>query len=58
MAVYALGVFVQAQQPPQAPAPVPKLVKVTDDLYVIQTVNNTVAEIGQNGPNLSRRLGS
>lgn len=53
VAVYVLGVFVQAQQPPQAPAPVPKLVKVSDDLYVIQNVNNTVAEIGQNGGNVT-----
>jgi cyclase len=53
VAVYALGVLVQAQQPPQAPAPVPKLVKVSDDLYVIQNVNNTVAEIGQNGGNVT-----
>ena len=53
VAVYAVGVLVQAQQPPQAPAPVPKLVKVSDDLYVIQNVNNTVAEIGQNGGNVT-----
>ena len=53
VALYALGVLVQAQQPPQVPAPVPKLVKVSDDLYVIQNVNNTVAEIGQNGGNVT-----
>ena len=53
VALYAMGVLVQAQQPPQAPAPVPKLVKVSDDLYVIQNVNNTVAEIGQNGGNVT-----
>ena len=53
VALYALGVLVQAQQPAQAPAPVPKLVKVSDDLYVIQNVNNTVAEIGQNGGNVT-----
>jgi hypothetical protein len=58
VAVYALGVFVQASQPPQAPAPVPTLVKMTDDLYVIQNVNNTIAKIGQNGPTLSRRPSS
>jgi glyoxylase-like metal-dependent hydrolase (beta-lactamase superfamily II) len=28
-------------------------VKVSDDLYVIQNVNNTVAEIGQNGGNVT-----
>ena len=53
VALYAVGVLVQAQQPPQAPAPVPKLVKVSDDLFVIQNVNNTVAEIGQNGGNVT-----
>ena len=53
-ALYALGVFVQAQQPPAAaPAPLPRLVKVADDLYVIQNVNHTVAEIGQNGGNVT-----
>jgi glyoxylase-like metal-dependent hydrolase (beta-lactamase superfamily II) len=54
LALYALGVYVQAQQPAaQAPAPPPRLVKVADDLYVIQNVNNTVAEIGQNGGNVT-----
>jgi glyoxylase-like metal-dependent hydrolase (beta-lactamase superfamily II) len=54
LTLYGLGVFVQAQQPPaQAPAPLPRLVKVTDELYVIQNVNHTVGEIGQNGGNVT-----
>lgn len=54
LTLYALGVFVQAQQAPvQAPAPPPRLIKVADDLYVIQNVNHTVAEIGQNGGNVT-----
>jgi glyoxylase-like metal-dependent hydrolase (beta-lactamase superfamily II) len=41
-----------AQAPaPQTPAPLPTLVKVRDDVYVIQNVNHVVAEIGQNGGN-------
>jgi cyclase len=52
--LYALGVFVQAQQATaQAPAPLPRLIKVADDLYVIQNINHTVAEIGQNGGNVT-----
>ena len=52
--LYALGVFVQAQQATaQAPAPPPRLIKVADDLYVIQNINHTVAEIGQNGGNVT-----
>ena len=47
------GAFVRAQQPAGGPAPPPRLVKVADDLYVIQNVNHTVAEIGQNGGNVS-----
>lgn len=47
-----LGAVVRAQQAPAA-APPPRLVKVTDDLYVIQNVNHTVAEIGQNGGNVT-----
>jgi len=47
----ALGSFVQAQQVPAAPPP--RLVKVADDLFVIQNVNHTVAEIGQNGGNVT-----
>jgi glyoxylase-like metal-dependent hydrolase (beta-lactamase superfamily II) len=42
---------VQGQQGPAAPAP--RLIKVADDLYVIQNANHTVAEIGQNGGNVS-----
>ena len=52
--LYALGVFVQAQQATaQAPAPLPRLIKVADDLYVIQNINHSVAEIGQNGGNVT-----
>jgi glyoxylase-like metal-dependent hydrolase (beta-lactamase superfamily II) len=40
-----------AAQAPQTPAPPPALVKVRDDLFVIQNVNHVVAEIGQNGGN-------
>ncbi len=40
-----------APQAPQTPAPPPTLVKVRDDVYVIQNVNHVVAEIGQNGGN-------
>jgi glyoxylase-like metal-dependent hydrolase (beta-lactamase superfamily II) len=36
-------------QQPQAPSPM--LVKVRDDVYMIQNVNHVVAEIGQNGGN-------
>ena len=51
---YGLGIYVQAQQPPgAAPAPPPNLVKVANDLYVIQNANHTVAEIGQNGGNVT-----
>jgi glyoxylase-like metal-dependent hydrolase (beta-lactamase superfamily II) len=39
--------------PPAAPAPLPTLVKVKDDVYIIQNVNSTVAEIGQNGGNVT-----
>ena len=42
---------VAAAQAPQPPAPPPTLVKVRDDLFVIQNVNHVVAEIGQNGGN-------
>ena len=46
--------FMRAQTAGQpAPAPPPRLVKVADDLYVIQNANHTVAEIGQNGGNVS-----
>ena len=43
-------------QPGQAPAPpaeLPRLVKVKDDVYVIQNINNTVAEIGPFGGNVT-----
>jgi glyoxylase-like metal-dependent hydrolase (beta-lactamase superfamily II) len=40
-----------APQAPQTAAPPPTLVKVRDDVYVIQNVNHVVAEIGQNGGN-------
>ena len=54
LTLYALGVFVQAQQAPaQASAPPPRLIKVADDVYVIQNINHTVAEIGQNGGNVT-----
>ena len=49
-----------AQQPqvqtPAAPAPPPTLVKIRDDIYVIQNVNHIVAEIGQNGGNITLLL--
>jgi glyoxylase-like metal-dependent hydrolase (beta-lactamase superfamily II) len=41
----------QAPAPTQPPAPLPTLVKVRDDVFVIQNVNHVVAEIGQNGGN-------
>ena len=52
--LYALGVFVQAQQAPaQASALPPRLIKVADDVYVVQNINHTVDEIGQNGGNVT-----
>jgi glyoxylase-like metal-dependent hydrolase (beta-lactamase superfamily II) len=51
LAVGVLGAFVRAQQAP--PAPAPRLIKVADDLYVVQNANHTVAEIGQNGGNVT-----
>jgi glyoxylase-like metal-dependent hydrolase (beta-lactamase superfamily II) len=51
LAIGVLGAIVRGQQAPAAPAP--KLIKVADDLYVIQNANHTVAEIGQNGGNVS-----
>ena len=51
VAAGVLGAVVRGQQGPEAPAP--RLVKVADDLYVIQNANHTVAEIGQNGGNVS-----
>jgi len=47
----SLAISSFAQQPPAAPAPPPTLVKVRDDVYVVQNVNHVVAEIGQNGGN-------
>ena len=38
---------------PAASPELPRLVKVKDDVYVIQNVNNTVAEIGPNGGNVT-----
>ena len=51
LAIGVLGVLVRGQQGPAAPAP--RLIKVADDVYVIQNANHTVAEIGQNGGNVS-----
>jgi cyclase len=51
LALAVLGAIVRAQQGPAAPAP--RLIKVADDVYVIQNANHTVAEIGQNGGNVS-----
>jgi glyoxylase-like metal-dependent hydrolase (beta-lactamase superfamily II) len=51
LAMGVLGAIVRGQQGPAAPAP--RLIKVADDLYVIQNANHTVAEIGQNGGNVS-----
>jgi cyclase len=41
----------RGQQGPAAPAP--RLIKVAEDLYVVQNQNHTVAEIGQNGGNVT-----
>ena len=51
LVVGALGAIVRGQQGP--PAPPPRLLKVADDLYVIQNQNHTVTEIGQNGGNVT-----
>jgi len=40
-------------QPAPAPAELPRLVKIKDDVYVIQNVSNTVAEIGPFGGNVT-----
>jgi glyoxylase-like metal-dependent hydrolase (beta-lactamase superfamily II) len=37
----------------QPPAPPPNLIKVKDDIYVIQNANHVVSEIGQNGGNVT-----
>jgi cyclase len=39
--------------PPAAPSELPQLVKVKDDVYVIKNVNDTVAEIGPFGGNVT-----
>src|SRR5207253_10523482 len=56
--VFAVGALMvavlagaQTPAPAQAPVPPPTLVKVRDDVAVIQNVNHVVAEIGQNGGN-------
>jgi len=41
----------QGPAPSQLPAPPPALVRVRDDVFVIQNVNHLVSEIGQNGGN-------
>jgi cyclase len=51
IAAGVLGAVVRGQQGPAAPAP--RLIKVADDLYVVQNQNHTVAEIGQNGGNVT-----
>ena len=65
--VLVLGTFVHAQAPAgrqggapgqpgaaqAAPAPPPILVKLRDDVYTVQNVNPVVAEIGQNGGNVT-----
>jgi glyoxylase-like metal-dependent hydrolase (beta-lactamase superfamily II) len=57
-AAVALTAVVAAQAPPPPPAPPPALVKVVDDVYVVQNVNHFVAEIGQNGGNATILLTS
>ena len=57
-AAVALTAVVAAQTPPPPPAPPPALVKVVDDVYVVQNVNHVVAEIGQNGGNATILLTS
>lgn len=44
-------VVAQTPAPARAPAPPPTLVKVRDDVFIIQNVNHVVADIGQNGGN-------
>lgn len=52
VAMLMTGAAALAQQvSPPPPAPLPTLVKVRDDVFVIQNVNHVVAEIGQNGGN-------
>ncbi len=40
-------------QPAPAPTELPRLAKITDDVYVIRNVNDTVAEIGPFGGNVT-----
>src|SRR5881394_47898 len=47
----AAGEPQQAPAPAAAPPPLPRLVKLKDDVYVVQNVNSTGAEIGPNGGN-------
>jgi len=58
VAVAAIAAVAAAQTPAPTPAPPPTLVKVRDDVYVIQNVNHVVAEIGQNGGNATVLLTS
>lgn len=53
LALLLSGASAHAQPAAQAPAPPPTLVKLRADLFVIQNVNHVVAEIGQNGGNLT-----
>jgi glyoxylase-like metal-dependent hydrolase (beta-lactamase superfamily II) len=53
VALGALGAAVRAQQTTAQAAPAPELIKIADDLYVVQNANHTVAEIGQNGGNVT-----
>src|SRR5262245_20894776 len=39
--------------PPAAPTQLPRLVRVKDDVYVIQNMNDVVAEIGSFGGNIT-----
>lgn len=57
---YAAGILVYqagaaAQQPAasEAPVPPPRLIKVRDDVYVIQNQNHVIAENRQNGGNVT-----
>jgi glyoxylase-like metal-dependent hydrolase (beta-lactamase superfamily II) len=47
------GAAPAAQAAPAAPTELPRLVKVKDDVYVIQNVNNVVGEIGPFGGNIT-----
>jgi cyclase len=52
LAAGLFGAIVRGQHGAAA-APAPRLIKLADDLYVIQNQNHTVAEIGQNGGNVT-----